>query len=138
MTENYDTLEKQSSYETRNEVGYREMANTLEIYDLKSEATIVVPYKYMLNTYRYFLEDYIVEVELNDVEYELYRQNPHFMSEALYGTTHLWHSLLELNGCVSRIDFNKKKVRHYDPSMVLTLINEVKLKNYQLEHVNIY
>ena len=138
MSINYDNIEAQVNAESKNEVGFRELTSQLTITDLKSGDSLVVPYEHIINKYRYFLEDYIEEKELDEVQYEAFRQNPQVLSEALYGTIHLWHTLLELNNCISRINFNKQKIRYYSPSKVFELINEVRLKNDQENDINIH
>jgi len=137
-TNNYDTIEEQVEDEGDYEFGFRELTSQLTINDEISGNSIVVPYISLINTYRYFLEDYIEEIELDEIQYETFRQNPQALSEALYGTIHFWHILLELNHCVSRIDFNLKKVKYYNTNKIISLINEIQLKNEQLGEINIY
>ena len=137
MTTNFNTIEQQVSLEVRNELGFRNLTSKLKIHETQHDVNLIIPYESILNEYRYYLMDYIYEVELDDISYELYRQNPQALSEALYGTIHMWHSLLELNHCVSRIEFNSRKVKYYDPGEIMALVNDIKLKNAQVTMINI-
>lgn len=136
-TRNYDTIEDQVKSESTYDLGFRVLTSQLTITDIKSGDSIVVPYESIVNKYRYFLEDYIQEIELDEIQYETFRQNPHALSEALYGTTQFWHVLLELNHCVSRVEFNLRKVKYYSPNSIITIINEVLLKGEQENEINI-
>lgn len=138
MTPNYNDIETQVASEVTNELGYRIVTNLLTIHDMQTKRNINIPYENILNKYRYFLQDHIMEIELTEVQYETFRQNPQAMSEFLYDNIHLWHSLLELNHCVSRTEFNIKKVRYYDPLEIERLLNEVELKEDQLNQINIF
>jgi len=138
MTKNYDTIENQVNSESKDDLGYREYISKLSITDERSGDTIVIPYENIINTYRDYLKDYVVEEELNDEMYMKYKQNPQTISEALYGTIHLWHTILELNGCISRLDLVGKKIKYYNPTVIETLLNEVLLKHDQVNSINIY
>ena len=138
MTKNYDTIQKQVTGESNNDLSYREYISELSITDKRSGDTITIPYENIINTYRDYLKDYVVEEELNDEIYIKYKQNPQTISEALYGTIHLWHTILELNGCISRLDLVGRKIKYYNPSVIETLLNEVLLKHDQVNSINIY
>lgn len=137
MTSNYDKIEHQVSVESKFEMGFRELTDKLTITDSKSGDSIIVPYTSLINKYRYFLEDYIEEMELTEIQYESFRQNPQALSEALYGTIHFWNVLLELNNCISRVKFNLKKIKYYNPDQIYQIINEVQLKAAQENDINI-
>ena len=137
-TKNYDTIQLQVQDEQTYELGFRQMTDPLKITDSKSGDSIVVPYNSLINRYRYYLEDYIETIELDEVQYETFRQNPQVLSEALYGTVHFWFTLLELNNCISRTKFNVRKVKYYSPSKIHQILNEVLLKVEQEKEINIY
>jgi hypothetical protein len=137
-TQNSSTLETQVYNELKNDLIYRDLNSTLEILDRESNEKIVIPYISTVSKYMDFLKSIILEVELTDIQYERYRQNPHAVSEALYGTTQYWDILLKLNNCVSRFEFNKKKIKYYDPLELVTYLNELVIKEDELANTSSY
>lgn len=88
--------------------------------------TFVIPYKSITLDYMSELRDCIVELPLGEVERTKYRYKPKRMSNDLYGTTELWHALLEANNIFSLIDFTlEKPVKVFEPKRCKTLINEI-------------
>lgn len=128
----YDTLESQVSGETSQDLTYRNLHTNLDIKDMISGNIIRIPYEQILSDYRYFLKPYIVEAELNELQYEHYRQNPHAFSYDIYGTTHLWSTVLQLNNAVNRYEFNSTRVKFYDPQKISWLINEILIKENEI------
>ena len=107
------------------EISYRNMHGGLLMTDSLTEETIRVPINSLFGKYRYFLENTIIEWEFNDIEFERYKYKPKALSDKLYGTTEFWSGLLDINECVSVIDFNSKKIKMYDPKKIKPLINEI-------------
>lgn len=124
----YETIESQIAGELQFDYGYRNLHSYLQIQNMQDETTILVPHESIVTKYKYYLEPYTHEVELDDQQYEYFRCNPQAFSEFVYGTTQYWALILELNHCKSRMDFCKKTVRFYDPLKITELLNEILLK----------
>lgn len=137
-TKNYNTLEEQIKGETSAEISYRNLFSRLEIKDIDSKLKVILPYISATNKYRYFLQDCVLECDLDEDRYNLFRHNPQAMSEAIYGTTLLWHVILELNNCVSRTDFDTSHVKYYDFQKLYEMINEIMIKEEELKYPIIY
>lgn len=138
MNDMFDTLDDQIANGSFHETSFNELTTELLITDMMTERKLNIPYENLINKYRYFLEDYIVTKELNDDEYRIFKNNPQALSMALYGHIHLWHSLLELNHVVSKINFTKRKIKYYEPSVVDSIINDIKLKEAEVQSINIH
>lgn len=131
----YDTMSEQIEEETDEIMSYRNLHSYVKIKDVESKSILVVPYTSITSEYRHFLEDHIIEIELDDDEYSFYRHNPQAVSSAVYDTIHYWGLILELNHCKSRIDFDKKKIRLYNPESFEEVIEEIMDKEELLEDV---
>lgn len=107
------------------EISYRNLHTEAYINDLDNDRIIKIPLNNTMSAYRYFLDPYLIEFELHDEELQLYQFKPKSLSYKLYGTTELWALLLMINNCVSKIDFNKKKIKVLDPKSIKSFINEV-------------
>lgn len=124
----YQTLEDQITGELEDPMTYRKLHTYINVNDVQSNSVVKVPYASFTSEYRAYLQDIVVDYELQEDEYNLYKQNPHALSYALYGVTHYWAMLLELNHCRSRIDFTKKKIKVFDPSKLEDIITEIMTK----------
>ena len=107
------------------EISYRNLHTEAYINDIDNDRIIKIPLNDTMSAYRYFLDPYLIEFELHDEELQLYQFKPKSLSYKLYGTTELWALLLMINNCVSKIDFNKKKIKVLDPKNIKSFINEV-------------
>ena len=107
------------------EISYRNLHTEAYINDLDNDRIIKIPLNDTMSAYRYFLDPYLIEFELHDEELQLYQFKPKSLSYKLYGTTELWALLLMINNCISKIDFNKKKIKVLDPKNIKSFINEV-------------
>lgn len=107
------------------EISYRNLHTEAYINDLDNDRIIKIPLNDTMSAYRYFLDPYLIEFELHDEELQLYQFKPKSLSYKLYGTTELWALLLMINNCISKIDFNKKKIKVLDPKSIKSFINEV-------------
>lgn len=119
------TIDDLIQWGKRQEVSYRNLSGNALIENKMKNETIRIPLNSIMSEYRYFLEPYTVEIEINDEELVLYQFKPKSLSYKLYGTTELWAVLLMINNCVSKIDFNKKKIKVLDPKRIMSFINEV-------------
>lgn len=107
------------------EISYRNMHSNLIITYKTTGETVRMPLESLFGKYRYFLEKTIVAAKILDVEFERYRCKPKALSDRLYGTTEFWSGLLEINHCLSAIDFTNQNIKVYDPHEVKSLINEI-------------
>lgn len=90
---------------------------------------IKVPSMSLLNKYRWFLQEIVTnKIRLSDAEWRKYKCAPKSLSFDLYGTTEYWAALLELNNCLSIIDFTNRWVRVYDPKQINSYVNEIFIK----------
>ena len=119
------TIDDLIQWGKRQEVSYRNLSGNALIENKMKNETIRIPLNSIMSEYRYFLEPYTVEIEINDEELVLYQFKPKSLSYKLYGTTELWAVLLMINNCISKIDFNKKKIKVLDPKRIMSFINEV-------------
>lgn len=122
---NFATIDDLIEWGKEQEVSYRNLHKGAYITDLQSGDVIRIPLNSIMSDYRYFIEPYIIEVEMNDEELYLYQYKPKSLSYKLYDTTEYWSVLLMINNCVSKIDFNKQKIKVLDPKKVLAFVNEV-------------
>lgn len=133
MTKNYPTLEKQVAGELTADILYRNSHSYVKISNPEKNDSVVVPLESFTNTYRYFLKNEVKELTFTDAQYKHFRQNPHALSDVLYGSTHYWAMLLELNNCTTRFEFDLHKVKYYDPLSIVRLLNEIYLKESTIE-----
>lgn len=135
MTEVYDTIEEQIEGELDQEISYRNLHTYVNVVDKDTQASLVVPYFSFTNTYRNYLMDSIIEVELGDEDYEHFRQNPQAVSDYYYGTILYWSFILEINNCKSRMDFDKRTIKLYDPEEFENIVEEIMNKEGLLENI---
>ena len=107
------------------EISYRNLNGRVYINNLSNNEVIRITLNSVMGEYRYFLKPYMVEITMNDEELYLYQYKPKSLSYKLYGTTELWSTLLMINNCVSKIDFDKAKIKVLDPKRIKGFINEV-------------
>lgn len=122
---NFATIDELIEWGKEQEISYRNLHKGAYITDSQSGDVIRIPLNSIMSDYRYFLEPYIIEVEMNDEELYLYQFKPKSLSYKLYNTTEYWSILLMINNCVSKVDFNKKKIKVLNPKKILAFINEV-------------
>ena len=90
---------------------------------------IRVPSMSLMNKYRYYLKEIVtIKFKITDEEFRKYKYAPKRLSFDLYGTTEYWSALLELNNCLSIIDFNNQWIYAYDPLRINEYVNEILIK----------
>lgn len=119
------TVNDQISAAKKEEISYRNLHKEIYVNDTVSNEVIKIPLNDVMADYKYFLDPYIAEVNVNDEELYHYMYNPKLLSYDLYGTTEYWHVLLLINNCVSKIDFNMRKIKVLDPQRIRGFVNEV-------------
>lgn len=122
---NFATIDDLVEWGKEQEISYRNLHKGAYITNLQSGDVIRIPLNSIMSDYRYFIEPYIIEIEMNDEELYLYQFKPKSLSYKLYETTEYWSVLLMINNCVSKIDFNKKRIKVLDPKKILAFVNEV-------------
>lgn len=80
----------------------------------------------VLDRHSYFLEKYVITIDLTDEEYRKYRCNAHRLAYDTYGTTALWFIILGINELYSESEFNMRKIKLFKASVMQRLI-EIKL-----------
>lgn len=93
--------------------------------DMQTKETIRVPYASIITNYRDFLSKCVINIALTDSEMMRYQYSPKWLSEYLYGTTELWSALLDLNGMISILEFNRPKIRIYEQRSFNNYLNEI-------------
>lgn len=126
--EYYETLEEQIEEELDDTMTYRTLHTYVDVHDIESNTTVEIPYTSLTNQYRSYLQGIVKEITLDEKEYQYYRHNPQVLSYHLYGVTHYWSMLLELNHCKSRIDFDLRTVKIYDPLKLEDILSEILTK----------
>lgn len=119
------TIEELINWGKTQEISYRNLHGEVYINNLSNNEVIRIPLNSVMGEYRYFLEPYTIEIIMSDDELYLYQYKPKSLSFKLYGTTELWSTLLMINNCISKIDFDKKKIKVLDPKRIKAFINEV-------------
>lgn len=95
------------------------------ITDAYSGENIKVPYASITNKYADVLSPYVKNVIFTQSEFDKYKYKPKLFCEDLYKTTELWSSILQLNGMLSVLDFNRFFVKIYDPRTIDEILNEL-------------
>lgn len=98
---------------------------TATIEDKSSGDVIRVPYLSLTQKYADILSQYVTIARYTEVQFNKYQYRPKLLSQDIYGTTELWASLLQLNGMISVLEFNKPYVKIYDPNVILDVLNEL-------------
>lgn len=121
----FATMEEQVQNGEELELSFRNLHTYAKVENKVSEEDLIVPFGSLLNKYRHFLKDIIVETPLSHEEYLKYRFSPKKLSKDLYGTTEYWGSLLEINHCKSIVDFDKETINVYNPEDLPAMVNEI-------------
>lgn len=87
----------------------------------------------ILKKYENILTDMSVWTKLNDN----YKFRPEYMSNYLYGTTHLWYLILFLNKMTSANEFNKDYVRVVHPDNVGVLNEIYAIEKDHIQNLNV-
>lgn len=116
------------------DISYRTLHPSAIIVDGQSGRNIQFPFSSLINKYKDFLHDIIIEFELSPEEQEIYMFNPKMLSEDLYGTTELWDTLLILNNVTSVTEFKPVKVKIYDHNRFKRYINEIMILEESVEN----
>lgn len=119
------TMQELIEWGKTQEISHRNLSKDAYITYADSGNIIEIPLNALMSEYRYFLKPYVVEANMNDEELYKYQFKPKTMSFDLYGTTEYWSVLLLINNCISKIDFNMKKVKVLDPKRIRGFTNEV-------------
>ena len=98
---------------------------TAAIRDKSSGDVIRVPYSSLTQKYSDILSQYVRIVGYTEAQVKKYQYKPKLLSQDVYGTTELWSSLLQLNGMISVLEFNKPYLKVYDPNIILDVLNEL-------------
>ena len=98
---------------------------TAAIEDKASGDVIRVPYSSITQKYADILSQYVRIVGYTESQFKKYQYKPKLLSQDIYGTTELWASLLQLNGMVSVLEFNRPYLKVYDPNVILDVLNEL-------------
>ena len=106
---------------------------TATIEDKSSGDVIRVPYLSLTQKYADILSQYVTIARYTEVQFNKYRYRPKLLSQDIYGTTELWASLLQLNGMISVLEFNKPYVKIYDPNVILDVLNELLIMEGRVE-----
>lgn len=116
------------------DISYRTLHPAAVIVDGHTGRSIQFPFSSLINKYKDFLHEIIIEFELSLEEQEIYMFNPKMLSEDLYGTTELWDVLLILNNMTSVIEFKPTKVKVYDHNRFKRYINEIMILEESIEN----
>lgn len=106
---------------------------TATIEDKSSGDVIRVPYLSLTQKYADILSQYVTIARYTEVQFNKYQYRPKLLSQDIYGTTELWASLLQLNGMISVLEFNKPYVKIYDPNVILDVLNELLIMEGRVE-----
>lgn len=118
------------------EISYRTLHPEATMNDIQNNRIVKFPFSSIINKYKDFLYNIIIEIELNDEEFEIYQYKPKMLSEDLYGTTELWDSILILNNATTVAEFNSKKIKLYDPKKFKKYLNEIMLLEEELGNIS--
>lgn len=82
---------------------------------------MVIPYQTLICKYHNILNDYIIEITLNDNDYSKYYQKPKLLSMDRYGTPELWSGILYINNMVSVANFTKRTIKIFRNDIISAL-----------------
>ena len=119
------TMPEQVSLVKDLQISYRILHPPIDIYNRETNTKIKVPFYSIINKYKDYLSNIVLEVALSDEEQVMYMYKPKLVSEDLYDTTELWDTILLLNDCASVIEFKPKMLKVYDPSQLKMVLNEI-------------
>jgi hypothetical protein len=115
------------------EIKYSVLHPTIDIINLQTNTTIIVPFSSLTNKYRVFLSDIIIEKELTYEEKDRYWFKPKTFSQDMYETTQLWDTLLILNEYTSVTQFKPDIIKYYDPEEFKDYLNEIMILEHAIE-----
>ena len=107
------------------EISYRILHPPITLHNEETDINIEIPFSSLMNKYRDYLSDIIIEVPLDDVLQNKYRFKPKMISSEIYGTTELWDTILILNHCFRVAEFKPKVLKVYDPNRLKEYINTI-------------
>ena len=107
------------------EISYRILHPPVTLHNEETDINIEIPFSSLMNKYRDYLSDIIIEVPLDDVLQNKYRFKPKMISSEIYGTTELWDTILILNHCFRVSEFKPKVLKVYDPNRLKEYINTI-------------
>ena len=107
------------------DISYRSTSYYSTINNRKDGLEIQASILSIFDHYRHFLEPAIFTKELTEEQYQNYRLKPKTLSNDLYNTTEFWSALLSINQCTSIMEFDLRKVRIYDATKMMRLLNEI-------------
>lgn len=108
------------------QLSYRKLHSYATIQSGENGEYIKIPFDSITKKYMDFLSKSAIPATFNDTEISTYRYKPKRLSLDLYGTTELWHALLELNNIYSVVEFTlEKQIMVFEPKTVKKLLNEV-------------
>ena len=119
------TMTEQVASAKNLEISYRVLHPPITLHNEETDINIEIPFSSLLNQYRDFLSEIIIEVPLNGVMQNKYRFKPKMISEEIYGTTELWDTILILNNCFRVSEFQPKVLKVYDPNRLKEYINTI-------------
>ena len=107
------------------EISYRILHPPITLHNEETDINIEIPFSSLMNKYRDYLSDIIIEVPLDDVLQNKYRFKPKMISSEIYGTTELWDTILILNHYFRVSEFKPKVLKVYDPNRLKEYINTI-------------
>lgn len=120
-----ETIQNAIDIQEERSINYRILNLYTKMHNIETNDNLIIPIDSIVNKYRNFLNDSIIEVTMSDEEWLTYRLRPKSLSYRLYGTTEFWHVLLLLNGCKSTMDFDLKTIKYYNRSTLYKKLNEI-------------
>ena len=111
------TLPEEVSAEKRIELTHANLQFKTRFTDLYEGRHLVVPHQSIISKFRYILNKYIVERELDEYQQKRYYQKPKLLSMDLYNSAELWSWLMYINNCKSMANFTFSKVKVFTPNI---------------------
>lgn len=118
------------------ELSYRVLHPIAHMHDAETDRTITIPFSSILNKYKDYFSTIIIEITLTPADYEKYKYKPKLVSDDYYDTTEFWDTILILNNCKSVIDFDKEKIKLYDPTKFKAYLNEVMIIEEEMGNIS--
>lgn len=116
------------------DISYRTLHPGAVIIDGQTGRNVQIPFSSLINKYKDFLHEIIIEIPLSEKEQEIYMFKPKMLSEDLYGTTELWDTILLLNNVISVTEFKPIKPKVYDHNKLKKYINEILIMEEMVEY----
>jgi hypothetical protein len=128
------TLPQQVEEAKALDISYRTLHPGAVIINSQNKEAIKIPFSSLINKYKDFLHEIIIEMPMDEDDCETFMYKPKMLSEDLYGTTELWDTILILNNTISVSEFKPEgKVKIYDPNRLKKYINEILIMEEILE-----